>query len=272
MRFWIALAAVCAGWFAAVPTFADPPPVEAYGKLPAVEQIKLSPSGDRYAFVAVVGDVRRLMVVTADGATRLFMTDVGDARLAGMDWVGDDHLMVSLVHTSTLGVGYLVSKGGSETVVVINVKTGSSFTVFDHHPDVGDIVVGHYGDANLGGHWYGYFGGITFRGDGSAWPDLYRVDLDSGAINMAAHGDASISGWLVAPDGKVVARTTHIGLTGAWQVRSGSYGGRVLASGASQIGDVELLGLGRRQTPSWSRVLRTVTVRSSRSFRCPALA
>jgi hypothetical protein len=31
---------------------AAPPPIEAYGRLPAMNMVQLSPSGERYAFIA----------------------------------------------------------------------------------------------------------------------------------------------------------------------------------------------------------------------------
>ena len=66
----VRLAAIVLGLLAiAAPALAAPPPVEAYGKLPAVEQVRLSPSGQRYAFIAVIGEQRRLVAVTADGET-----------------------------------------------------------------------------------------------------------------------------------------------------------------------------------------------------------
>jgi hypothetical protein len=36
------------------------PPLEAYGQLPAVELVRISPSGERIALIGVIGDERRL--------------------------------------------------------------------------------------------------------------------------------------------------------------------------------------------------------------------
>jgi len=192
---------------------AGPPPVEAYGKREAVEQISLSPSGERFAFVAVVGQARTLVAMTADGKTPLVAVPVGQAKVVAVDWVGEDHILVEIYHTVPLGMDFEVSKAEFSTVVAINLKTRTSIGVFEHHADVSDIVEHIYGAAQVGGRWYGYFGGITYGADRDPsrhfldhmWPDLYRVDLDTGAIDIAARGSELAWDWLVGPDGQIIA-------------------------------------------------------------------
>jgi hypothetical protein len=43
------------------------PPVEAYGRLPGIDEIHLSPSGERYAFIATVGEKRRPPRISGSG-------------------------------------------------------------------------------------------------------------------------------------------------------------------------------------------------------------
>ena len=78
------------------------PPLEAFTRSPAIEQVALSPSGDRFALIGRDGDKRKLIVRLADG-TPEFVADVGNARLEGFDWVGEDHLIV--ITRSAVGGG-----------------------------------------------------------------------------------------------------------------------------------------------------------------------
>jgi hypothetical protein len=88
------------------PDVAAPPPVEAYGKQPATEQISLSPSGQRYAFVAVVGERRRLIAMTADGKLAQLAT-------RDLDRVDLDPGAVDIVaHRSDQSQDWLVRPGG----------------------------------------------------------------------------------------------------------------------------------------------------------------
>ena len=102
--------------------------------------------------------------------------------------------------------------------------------------------------VNLGDHWVGYFGGVTYAGSDNhldhTWPDLYRVDLDTGAAQIAVRGSDIIDGWVVDDTGGVIARSTYQEKTGVWQVLAGSDGGRVLGSGQYKYGGVDV-GLGR---------------------------
>jgi hypothetical protein len=56
------------------------PPVETFGKLPGIELVRLSPSGNRYAFVGALGETRRIVVASVDG-TLLFNSAVGESKV-----------------------------------------------------------------------------------------------------------------------------------------------------------------------------------------------
>jgi dienelactone hydrolase len=253
LRFWIVLVALCAAWSFVAPAFAAPPPVEAYGKRPAVEQISLSPSGQRYAFIAVLDEKRTLGVASADGKSVPYLAGVGNAKVVGVRWVDEDHILVEIYHTVPLGLDFDVAKAEFATFVSVNIKTQKAIRIFADKPGMSDIVEGLYGTARIGEHQYGYFGGITY-GSGRdpsqtyldhMWPDLYRVDLDSGDIDLVAHGSDIADDWLVGPDGQIIARTTYDEKGGRWQVRVGAFGGQVLASGKSGLSSVASLSRGR---------------------------
>ena len=246
----------------ASPASAMPPPVEAYGKLPGMSDVNLSPSGDRSAFVAEVDGARRLMVLASDGKP-LQALNIGDKKLIDLAWAGEDYLIVHTSATVDVGPGWTVSKQELSSAIVINLKANKALQVFANHSTVESAVFGDYGVAHVGDHWFGYFGGKTLRKvwggnadkiyantstDGNYMTintDLYRVDLDTGELSIAATGDAGSAGWLVGPDGQVVARVLRNEHTGAWRVMTGARDGRQLASGTARLGGVGLLGLGR---------------------------
>ena len=74
------------------------PPIEAYGRLPGVERMSLSPGGENFATIAVAGEQRNLIVGTVSGKV-LLAAGVGDAKIRRIHWVGDDHLLLSLTST-----------------------------------------------------------------------------------------------------------------------------------------------------------------------------
>src|ERR1700677_4652100 len=69
------------------------PPLEAYGKLPALEMVRLSASGDKNAFVAVDGETRRLFIRKVGGEALLVNT-VGSGKVRDLEWAGDDYVLI----------------------------------------------------------------------------------------------------------------------------------------------------------------------------------
>ena len=74
------------------------------------------------------------------------------------------------------------------------------------------------------------------------YPDLYRVDLDSGEAGRVTSGDINPTGWVVGPDGTVLARGYYNDKTNDWRITGTD--GRVLR-GANTLGGGVLLGQGR---------------------------
>ena len=232
---------------------AAPPPVEAYGKLPGIEFVKMAPGGTRYAFVATVGEKRQLFVSTTDNKP-LQVLDIGQTKIRELEWAGDDHVMVFYSRLATLGPQFNVWQAELGTWVVLNVVTGKSFQVFHEQGNkIGGFVQGEYGTAQVDGHWYGWFGGRTcdasrngcYESELHNYPDLYRVDLDSGTPTLAAYGSFDSRGWLVSSTGEVAARASYDGRNGDWRLMAGKAEGEALAGGTSDFGGVRRLAFGR---------------------------
>lgn len=241
------------------------PAVEAYAKPPAVERIRLAPSGQRYAFVAVVDGKRRLAVVSADGKTPIYATELGAARVTDLIWAGDDHLLVQIKHTVLLNQSFDVPRWETNSVMSINLDSQKAIIVFNNNDELGKIVWGYAGAAKIDGRWFGYFTGIANYGSIFTFhkqhgPDLYRVDLDTGDVRLASDGAGKgQDSWVVDTGGQVVAHASYDRSTGDWQVFSGSDLKRMIAKGNSPIAAIELVGLGR--SPD-SVIMRAVDTKS----------
>jgi acetyl esterase/lipase len=235
--------------WAAVPASAAPP-VESYGKLPAMEEVHLSPSGERYAFIAFDGKSRRVYVAGQDGKA-LMAVNVGDAKVRYIAWAGDDHVLIDQSATIALGPNYTGWQAELATVVVLNLPAKTSFRVFENNYKVLGGVHGSFGTGQIDGHWYGWFGGrpchVTSTGCAAISQDdnLFRVDLDSGAVELAARGQADSAGWLIGPKGEVLARSFYNEKGGIWQIMTGGAGGQVVASGHNDFGGAGDLHFGR---------------------------
>ena len=68
-------------------------PLEAYGELPSIEQIAISPSGKLLAIDITKGEQRNVLI--QDVASRKIVTgfQAGTVKIRGLEWAGDGHLI-----------------------------------------------------------------------------------------------------------------------------------------------------------------------------------
>src|SRR5690242_9064671 len=76
-------------------------PLEAYGGLPNIESVEISPDGTKAAVAISTGEQRLLGIKTLpDGQMRTYA--VGAAKVRRLDWVGSDRVIITTSQTSTV--------------------------------------------------------------------------------------------------------------------------------------------------------------------------
>lgn len=246
----LSTAVVAAGAAIALPGRAaapEPPPLEAYGRLPAISHVSLSPSGERLVFVAADGEGRKLFVRTVAGQP-LAMMPLADKKLRDVYWGGDRFVVFTVTETRK----FVVDRPPIEVMAgfVLDLKDNSTKPVFGRATKSWDVIFRQYGVSEVDGRWYGYF--TTFEQTKSLSmdvdfadynPDLYRMDLETGETVLINRGGQDTSAWALDGD-KVAARMTYDPDNGAWKVNKGELG-PVLATGVAPLAEVGLIGLGR---------------------------
>ncbi|NEX92602.1 S9 family peptidase [Caulobacter sp. 17J65-9] len=227
---------------AAAPT----PSVEAYGRLPALTLVRLSPSGERLAYIAEEGG-DRVLVVTNTYGEPLVRTPVGDAKVRDIRWAGDNFALVQLSKTYNLGWYYSGAHELSQ-VLVVDLAGGKSYWVFERGRMV-NSVFGVYGLVQHDGRWYGHFGGVALESgkdiieDG--YVDLYRVDLATGETKRLASASDQERDWVVGADGSILANSAYDSGSTQWRLWAGDDRKRLIAEEKDPYGGGNLVGLGR---------------------------
>ena len=72
----------------------EPPPLDAYGAMPAHELVELSPSGDRLAYIAVLGEERSLIIHDLADMSLIGGVRAGEVKVRDLGWVGEDHVYI----------------------------------------------------------------------------------------------------------------------------------------------------------------------------------
>ena len=201
---------------------AAPPPLEAYGRLPAISAVALSPSGERFAVVAADKDGRKIIVRTSTGDP-VAVVGFGAAKVRDVEFAGEDHLLIF----ETATVNRFASDYEVEGVIDLNLKTRASQMIFGKSATFYDVVFGWHGAREIGGRWYGFVGGIPLGKQASGreqviFPDLYRVDLETGSAELVASSSEHARGWLIDAAGRVIANSRYDGDRGQWSVYGGA--------------------------------------------------
>jgi dipeptidyl aminopeptidase/acylaminoacyl peptidase len=220
--------------------FADPPPLEAYGKLPEVEHVSLSPSGKRVAAIATVGDTRSLVIRDVSGP--VLNASVGNAKIRDVQWAGEDLVLVTSSTTSHLGPDFLESRADLASVLIIDLVSKKPHWALPKgaYPTA---IMGQYGIRLLDGRWYGFFG--AYDTDSSP-RKLFKVDLATGGGQSISTASETFStDWLIGPKGEIAARDEYDSEQGEWRLLSLAAGRHVLMSKKSPIHEIDVNGLGR---------------------------
>lgn len=220
----IALAALLAASVTTVPVRAEAEgvtPISAYGALPAVEKVSISPDGASVALVRNSGEQSQVVAMTLDG-TPLVAINTTDRRVRSLSWASPNHLVVA--SASTEHVPFFRGRSEVNVLDVINVRTQRAERVMKQsdrrsYNAVFDWIVGSYdGEPVL------YVEAITETA-GRYSLDVYRVNLDTGRGRIHAEGASDTQGYIVRRDGSVAARVAYNPENGRWRLSAKAGGG-----------------------------------------------
>lgn len=230
------------------------PPLEAYGRLPGVDRVVLSPSGKLYAIVGEVAGERQLLIMSAEGKP-VTIAPVGGLKVRDVVWAGDERVLIFTSMATGLGPRFKLLKYEVGQLLVLNLTTGKNYWAMSEGGLNGNGVWGYHGVRQIDGRWYAFVGGLRFLKSQTAnriifkdpHPDLFRLDLDTGETRLIDEDDAGQTRrtWMVDADGSVAAIFDYDQRTGAWKIRSP--GKAPIATGVDSFGDTLLAGKGRTE-------------------------
>jgi hypothetical protein len=86
---------------------AETAPVEAFGRLPTLERLVISPDGTKLAYVRTVDDQRFLVIRGFDTGEVLGAVRLGDTKLRSVTWINNDNLLTTVSDTSLPPFGFI---------------------------------------------------------------------------------------------------------------------------------------------------------------------
>ena len=204
-----------------------PAPLSAYGALPSLEFVKLSPSGGRLACVTVIGEQRVLALLDLSTGRQLASIGIGSVKIRDLEWAGEERVLITTSTTESmpelgiirreLYVGQIYDIGSRRIFAML---TGTT-SLFPALQSPADVV---HADSPF----------ILARAFSFENPDrlsLYRVDPANGRARLAEALDRNVDGYVLGPSGQAVARSEYDSRTGDWvlELRQGDRSRRDLA-------------------------------------------
>jgi dipeptidyl aminopeptidase/acylaminoacyl peptidase len=241
-------AILAAAWLWATATFAQapvsPPPLEAFGLLPALEEVQISPDGAHIAFTTTKNDERILVV--SDSAARTLVTSLklGKIKVRGLEWADDRHLLITTSNTAVVAE-LTETKDEWNTVQVLDIINGKQTPLLANLAATGNVVFNHPVFRKIDGKTYVFL--QAFHEDSDRTLALYRVDLDSGAPVLVKAGHIDTEAWFVDRDGQPAAEARYAPKAGKWSLminraKGGWFNSRTIDA---PIDEPEILGYGK---------------------------
>lgn len=209
------------------------PPLEAYGRLPVLTDVSLSPSGERLALVRHEGAQNRVVVQDLSG-NLLLLVDAHDEKIRAAEWVSDRFLF--LHSTVTQDNPFDLHRQEFNVLRSIDVDKKKNFELLLNDPRFLPSISNIVELRVLNGRAYAFVSNIPreYVSVGSRlgnennlkfsryYPDLWRVDMETQKIERAASGSNSISSWVVGVDGQVIATSWYQEASDTWIALAGA--------------------------------------------------
>lgn len=191
------------------------PPLSAYGNLPDIEDVALSPSGTRVALVKDVDNQRIIIdhdLATGDNK----FASVSKSKIRTLFWGDDDHII--LVASQTANLREFVG-GSSEwyTGQIINLRKGKTHGMFRGMEKFYPVVMGDFNRIKVKDKYQVTASNVKIEWDG--FRSLYGFSLDTGRGFLLDEDPHHIHDWVIKPDGELLARAEHDRDTKVWNLR-----------------------------------------------------
>ena len=221
-----------------------PPPLEAYGQLPAIEQVEISPDGRLIALILTEGEERTVVVKQLADDAVIGALRAGDHKVRDLEWAGATHLIVS-ASTTMVSFGGLEPPSELLTALSYDVQSGEQRQLMKNIADAGNVLTGPPQIRTVDGQAMTFLPALHFDGEDGRI-SLYRIEESVRRTTLVQQGFPKTRGWLVDSTGALLAETEHDDRHLRWTLkflRNGRWRAAKVIENAIDAPDV--VGLGR---------------------------
>lgn len=220
-------------------------PLEAYGRLPAIEDAQVSPDGKLVALTITNGEQRNIIIKRLSDGSVVGGVGAGSLKVRRTQWAGSQFLIITISQTATLP-GFADPRREYWVPIVYDLTTGKSRAVMEKVPDTMNFILGVPAARIINGEAYAIVEGLNFSMNGSRI-GLFRIRLKDGFGRMQEPGYEGTESWVVGGAGDALAQTEYDEKSGRWNLRLHRDGAWPMVTFANNLsfGRPELVGIGR---------------------------
>ena len=194
-------------------------PIDAYGRLPTLDKVTLSPDGGTIAYVRA-GEIKRWVVVQKLGAPKpMAVVDIGDEKLRDLRWADKTHLLISISTTKVPKglIGWRKAKADWWVTQVYDTNTNSQHNLLSKAKFL-NVTAGAPQSRTIDGRTIVYVPGVLLVGNSTSL-GLYRVDLADFDTQLVSRvSDIHAEDWVIDETGKVLAVEQYFDDQGVWRL------------------------------------------------------
>jgi dipeptidyl aminopeptidase/acylaminoacyl peptidase len=199
-------------------------PLEAYGSYQVLDNVAISPKGDKLTFTTTTNGMDRVLVVAsaADGHV-LGGVRLHDQKLRAVVWADEDHVLIT---TSRTGNALNVISPRQEWMMTESYDdtTGKLSLLLNDVQNAMNVTAGTPEPRTVDGKTIVYVEGIYFPGDRGILA-LYAVDLANNTARLVRGNSAAAESWVVDGAGNAVAEEDYDEDHHRWSLRLKEDGG-----------------------------------------------
>ena len=184
-----------------------PPPLAAYGALPSLEMVSLSPDGTRLARVTVTGEDRALLISEIATGQLLANAKIGVTKVRDVDWISNDRLLISVSVTQAIPV-FNIPKSEWAMGLIFDIPTRQTKQILDSTPGVAPMLASSPVVRTTGAGQGIYVRAFSVTSSGRN-VDLLRVNPATGYGLVSTEMLYSIDDFVLDASGEVIAKSFY---------------------------------------------------------------
>ncbi|HEY0301028.1 MAG TPA: hypothetical protein VGC36_06845, partial [Rhizomicrobium sp.] len=192
-------------------------PLEAYGQLPTLDNLAISPEGTRIAYGTTIQNERVVGVRSIIDGKVLGVMKTGSQKLRDIRWASEDILVITLSVTHS-PIGATGARSEFFMSQTYDLRTHRIKQVLGKVDNAMNVVLSLPQVRMLGGKPYLFVVGMDFI-DFQGTPALFLVDLERGKTTLSQQGNRRSVDWDIDGNGTVFARSEYDRDTKSWRLK-----------------------------------------------------